>query len=183
MSTDAAPGEGIAAIETLETKVRLVAVLAMSRVSTPALAAVAARLIRKDDMIASLYTPHALTHLFNHACALMPQHYGRVSLVPIVAEVYVSTTNARGDEAHQDFIIPRAFYLKGFDLQGAAFLPQNGCPNLVHLDLGMTIHRLASPGRRDTFVRGVPRDFDISFCPQAFSLKTKKYLRRHPNDC
>jgi hypothetical protein len=145
----------------------------MSRFSTPALAAVAARLVRKDGMISSLHTPHALAQLFNHACALMPQNYRRVSLVPIVAEVYVGTTNARGHEAHQDFIIPRAFHLKGFDLQGAALFTQNGCPNLVRLDFGMTIHRLAP------WFYVIPR-----LCPYLTRLKafSLKYLHRYPAD-
>jgi hypothetical protein len=46
-----------------------------------------------------------------------------------------------GNEAHQDFVVPRTFQLKGFDLQGAAFFAKNGRLNLVHLNVGIIIHR------------------------------------------
>jgi hypothetical protein len=39
--------------------------------------------------------------------------------------------DARGDEAHQDFLVPRALHLKGFNFQGAAFPAQDGRLNLV----------------------------------------------------
>src|SRR5512136_2968025 len=105
----------------------------MSRLSSPAMTAAAARLVRENDMVASLHGLYALSHLFNHARTLMTQHHRRVGLVPVIAEVYIGATDARGHETHEDFIVPRAFDLKAFDLQRPAPLTQYCRSNLVHL--------------------------------------------------
>ncbi len=130
----------IAAVQAFETEVRLVEVLAIRRVSTPALTAVAAGLVGEHDMIAALDTLHALADLLHHARALMTQHHRVGCPVPVVAEVYIGMADARGDDAHQDFVVSRTFQLEGFDLQGAALLAQNCRLNLVHLYIGMASH-------------------------------------------
>jgi hypothetical protein len=63
----------------------------------------------------------------------MAQHHGIISLLPGVAEVYIGVADARGDETHQDFLVPRAFHLQGFDLQRATLLAQNSRLNPVPL--------------------------------------------------
>jgi len=139
----AAALQRIAPIQALETKVGPVEVPAMGRMPAPALTAPAARLIGEHDMIAVLDTLHALAPPLDHARTLMTQHHGIVGLHPAVAKVYIGMADARGDEAHQDFVLPRAFQLEGFDLQGAPFLAQDGRLNLVHFHVGMIIHPLA----------------------------------------
>jgi hypothetical protein len=91
-------------------------------------------------MIASFDTLHILAYPFYHARPLMTQHHCTVSLVPVVAEVYIGTADARGDEANQDFIVPWTLHLYGLDLQRAAFLAQNGRLNLAHFPVKMMIH-------------------------------------------
>ena len=66
-------------------------------------------------MVPGLDRLDALAHPLHHARALMAQHQGAVSLVPTVAEVDIGVADTRGDEAHEDFVVPRAFHLEGFD--------------------------------------------------------------------
>ena len=91
-------------------------------------------------MIPALYALHVLAHPFNHARPLMTQHHCLAGFVPVVAEVYIGMADARGDEAHQDFVVPRTFQFEGFDLQGAAFLAQDGRLNSGCFDVGRMIH-------------------------------------------
>ena len=140
----AAALQRIAAIQALETKVGLVEVPAMGRMPAPALTAPAARLIGEHDMIPAPDTLHAFARTFYHARTLMTQYHGIVGLHPAVAKIYIGVADAGGDEAHQDFILPRTFHFEGFDLQGAAFLAQDGRPDLVRFRVGMMLHRWAT---------------------------------------
>jgi hypothetical protein len=115
-------------------------------------------------MIASFDTLHILAYPFYHARPLMTQHHCTVSSVPVVAEVYIGAADARGDEPNQDFIVPWTLHLYGLDLQGAAFLAQNGRLNLVHfpfkmmiqcstpLSLSFAVRRLVAWVKRNRFV-------------------------------
>jgi hypothetical protein len=140
VAANAATLQCIAAVEAPETEVRLIETAAMRRVSAPAMTAVTARLVREQDMIAPLDSLHASTHLLYHSCTFMTQHYCVVRRIPVVAEVDIGTADARGDKAHQDFVVPWPFHLKGFYLQGAAFLAQNGCLYLVCFHVRVRIH-------------------------------------------
>jgi hypothetical protein len=100
---------------------RFLKVLAMRRVSTPALTAAAARLIREHNMITALGTLHAPTHPLYDASTFMTQHHSVVGLVPAVAEVYIGMADARADEAHQDFVFLRTLHFERFDPGGATF--------------------------------------------------------------
>ena len=92
-------------------------------------------------MIPMFDTLHLLARPLYHARAFMPQHHRIISLRPAVAEVDIGMADARGDEAHQDFVLLRAFQLQGFDLQGAPALAQDGRLNRVNFDAGITVHR------------------------------------------
>jgi hypothetical protein len=130
-----APVQGIAAIEALKTEVRLVEALASGRVAIPALTAAATRLIREHDMFIGLEALHALANPRHHSGTLMAQHHGRPD--PVVDEIYISMADARGDEAHQDFVVSRTFQLQGFNLQGATLLAEDSRLNLVYLHVEM----------------------------------------------
>ena len=91
-------------------------------------------------MIPAFDTLHAFARTFYHARALMTQHHGIVGLHPAVAKIDVGMADARGDKAHQDFVLSRAFHLEGFDLQKAASPAQNSRLNVVYFRAGMTIH-------------------------------------------
>jgi hypothetical protein len=95
-----------------------------------------ARLIGKYDVVTALDTLHSLADLLYHACALMPQHYRLGSPIPVIAVVYIGMADACGDNAHQHFVVARAFHLKRLDLQRAALLAQNGCLNLLYVHVG-----------------------------------------------
>ena len=95
-------------------------------------------------MIPAFDTLHVLARPLYHARALMPQHHGTVGLGPAVTEIYIGMADARGDEAHQDFILPRAFHPEGFDLQGATLRAQDGRLNRVYFYAGTMIHRSAT---------------------------------------
>jgi hypothetical protein len=62
---------------------------------------------------------------------------GRPLKAPVIAEVYARMADARSDEAHQDFVVPRTFHIEELDLQEAALPAQNGRPNLACRPLGM----------------------------------------------
>ena len=57
-------------------------------------------------MIPGLNTSYSLAYSLYDARPLMTEHHCAVSLVPVVAKVYVGTADARGDEANQNFIVP-----------------------------------------------------------------------------
>jgi hypothetical protein len=124
----AAALQGIAAVQARQTEVRLPEMLAIHRVSVSAWSASAARLIGEHNVIAGLDLRYLLADLFYRARALMTQHRGCPA--PIIAKVYVGMADARGFEAHQDFVFPRTFHFKRFDLQWTA-VAENGSPNLV----------------------------------------------------
>ena len=84
-------------------------------------------------MIATLDTLHATSDPLHHARTLVTEHRRIIGFVPVIQEVYISMADARGNDAHQNFVISWTFHLNGFDLQGAALLAQNGRLNLVHL--------------------------------------------------
>jgi hypothetical protein len=67
--------------------------------------------------------------------------------------------DAGGNKAYQDFVIPRPFQLKGFDLQGAAFSAQNGRLNLANLNIGIMFHRTAPLPRLFMLRRLVARNW------------------------
>jgi len=64
-------------------------------------------------VIAGLNSRQALADFLYDAGALMAQHDGRI--VPIIQEVYVGMADAGSHQAHQNFIFPRPFELKGFN--------------------------------------------------------------------
>ncbi len=99
-------------------------------------------------MIATLNSSYTLTYLLDHARTLMTQNDRMICLLPVVAESDIGMADAGGNEAYQNFILSRTFHVEGFDLQGPAFLTQNGCPNLVHSPAGMLIHRSIPPSQQ-----------------------------------
>ena len=70
-------------------------------------------------MIAARDTFHLLADVFHYSRSLMTQHDRGVGRVPVVADVYIGMTDARGDNAHQNLILSRTFQFEGFDLQRA----------------------------------------------------------------
>ena len=140
VASDLAATERVTAVQTLETEVGFPEMLAVGRLPAPALTTPAAGLIGEHDMVSAFDTLHVLARSLHHARALMAQDNGPISLRPAVAEVNIGMADARGDEAHQDFIIPRAFQLEGFDPQGASSLAQDGRFNLAHSHVGIAGH-------------------------------------------
>jgi hypothetical protein len=62
-------------------------------------------------MIPGLSGSHPFAYPFYDTRPLMTQHHCAINLIPVVAEVYIGTANARGDEANQDFIVPWPLHL------------------------------------------------------------------------
>ncbi|MGA2518196.1 MAG: hypothetical protein ABSG44_16825 [Thermodesulfobacteriota bacterium] len=91
-------------------------------------------------MIPKLDALHSLAYPLYYTRPLMAQHHCAVSLVPVVTEVYIGAADTRGDEANQDFVVPWPFHPYRLDLQGAAFLAQNGRLNPVRLPVRISIH-------------------------------------------
>ena len=83
-------------------------------------------------MISGVDTLYVLAEPFHHARTFMAQHHRAVCIVPVIDKAYIGMADARGDDTHQDFIVPRTFHLDGFDPQGPALLAQNSRLNLIH---------------------------------------------------
>jgi hypothetical protein len=120
----------------------------MCRAPTFALTAVAARLIRENDVISTFNTFYTLTHLLDHACTFMAQNDRMIRLLPVVAEGDIGMADARCYKAHQDFVVSRTFHVEGFNLQGTASFTQNGRPNLDYLPIEREIHCSIPPSQK-----------------------------------
>ena len=108
----------------------------------------------------------------------MTQYHRGVGRIPVFADVYIGATDARSDDAHQNFVVSRTLHLKGFDVQGAAFLAENGRLNLVHLHVGMVsqcsipfLHHIRWLLEEHTFVRAVTELYS------SYSTTVRAYLR------
>ena len=141
MPSYAAALQSIAPVQPLKAEIQFIKSRTMSRAPIPAFAATTARLIGEHDVIPGLDTLHPLAYLFDDARPFMAQHHCTIRLIPVVAEVYIRTADARGDEADQDFVVPWPLHLEGFDFQRAAFLAQYGRLNRVHMPVGILAHR------------------------------------------
>ena len=105
MPSNSAALHGIAAVQALETKVRVPEVFAVGRVSASARAAAAAGLVREHHMITGHHTSYALADLFHYAGPLVTQHHRSVGRIPVIAEIYVGVANTRGDYTYQNLIL------------------------------------------------------------------------------
>jgi len=94
-------------------------------------------------MISGIDTLYIPADHFHHARTLMAQHHRAVRIVPVIEEADIGMADARGDDTHQDFVIPRTFHLEGFDLQGPALPAQNSRLNLVYVHIRMMYQGLS----------------------------------------
>lgn len=97
--------------------------------------ALTAGLVRKHNMVPALDIFPFLADLIHDPSALMPQNHWAIGFFPAVAEAYISMTDARGNNAHQDFIASRTFQLKRFDLQRATPLTQDSRLDFEHANV------------------------------------------------